>query len=284
MKNHISTIILTLVVLISLTSLSAVFDDYEPSVRARGMGGAFNTTSDDATGIFYNPAGLVKSKGHVAISYTRLFNNDFSELKTGAFTMPISPKLGSIGVGFQAFDVDYLDVNLMSEKIYTLAHSFTLLKDVHSEFNFGYSANLYHLSLDRFGNETAFGVSIGGIATLHQRTRLAFSATNLNNPKIGENNREEIPQHLAIGIAYLPYTGVTTSIELKKPFGGTTEIHAGSEIAVHELLTLRLGVRNEPTSFSAGAMFNFMNIKVDYAYNTHSVLSGTHHFGVGYGF
>jgi hypothetical protein len=248
------------------------------------MGGAFYSVSDDANGVFYNPAGLIKSKEHVSVSYARLFSNDFQILKTAAFTMPLPGKAGAVGIGIQALDVEYLDVNLMSEQIYSLSHSFTLMKDVHSEFHLGYTANIYHLTMERFGNETSFGVDLGALVILHHRTRLGFAVSNLNNPKIGENNRHELPQRLAMGITYNPYYGVNTSIELKKPFGEATQIHGGIEVEVHPMLDLRVGLRNHPASFSCGATFNVRNIIIEYALGTHSVLNNTHHFGIGYGF
>ena len=280
--KHIITILV--VCWVFSATLNAVFDDYEPSVRARGIGGAFYSLSDDANGIFYNPAGLIKSDEHISISYARIFSNDFQVLKTAAFTMPLPARAGSIGIGLQAMDVDYLDVNLMSEKVYQIAHSFTLMKDVHSEFHLGYGGSIYHLSMEGFGSEAAFGLNLGALVILHHRTRLGFAVTNLNNPKIGENNRHELPQRLAMGITYNPYPGVTTSFELKKPFGEATQIHTGTEVEVHPLLTLRLGLRNHPASFSCGASFKVNNFSVDYALNTHSVLRNTHHFGIGYGF
>ena len=281
MKNIITILI---VCWVFSTTLNAVFDDYEPSVRARGMGGAFYSLSDDASGIFYNPAGLIRSQEHVTISYTRIFGNDFQVLKTAAFTMPLPARAGSIGLGLQALDVDYLDVNLMSEKVYSIAHSFTLMSDVHSSFHVGYSGNVYHLTMDRFGNETAFGLNLGALVILHHRTRLGFAVDNINNPKIGENNKHEIPQRLAMGLTYNPYPGVSTSFELKKPFAQATQIHTGAEVEVHKLLTLRVGLRNHPASFSCGATIKYQDINIDYGLNTHSVLKNTHHFGIGYGF
>ena len=266
------------------TALNAVFDDYEPSVRARGLGGAFYSLSDDATGVFYNPAGLIKAPKHFTASYSRIFSNDFQILKTAAITMPLSARAGSIGVGIQAMDVEYLDVNLMSETVVSVAHSFTLMRDVHSEFHVGYAGNIYYLSMERFGSETAFGLDLGALVILHHRTRIGFAVTNLNNPKIGYNNQHEIPQKLAMGITYNPYHGVNTTLELKKPFGEATQIHSGAEVEVHRMLTLRVGLRNHPGSFSCGAAFNIYDFVVDYALNTHSVLNNTHHFGIGYKF
>ncbi|MCK4653108.1 MAG: hypothetical protein KAU01_01530 [Candidatus Cloacimonetes bacterium] len=264
-------------------SLSAVFDDYEPSPRARAMGGAFYSNSDDANGIFYNPAGLNKAGNNLMIGYTKIFSNDFQILNTVALSMELPKKFGTICIGLQSMDVDFQDVNLMSEKLYALAHSFTLLKDVHSEIDIGYTFNMYHLSINSFGDQPAFGINIGALAVLHQRTRIGFAVSNLNNPKVGEDSSHELPQKMAMGISYLPYTDVITSLELKKTLGGETEIHAGTEVKIINMLALRFGVRSQPTSYSMGAEFNLYNISINYAYNTHTI-DVTHHFGVGYKF
>ena len=283
MKKIIKIAVLLLVSL----NLLAVFDDYEPSPRARAMGGTFYSTSDDANGIFYNPAGLSLAENNLAVGYTKLFGNDFQVLNTVAFTMELPKNFGKLGLGLLSMDVDYLDVNLMSEKIYALAHSITLLQDVHSSIYLGYVANFYHLSINSFGDQTAFGLNLGALAILHQRTRLGFAISNLNNPKIGEDNLHNLPRKIGIGISYLPYEGVSTSLELKKTLGdrvkSETEIHAGTEIEVLKSLVLRFGVRNKPSSYSMGAKFELFDVYIDYAYNTH-ILDATHHFGIGYKF
>ncbi len=272
-----------LVLLVAVVNLSAIFDDYEPSPRARGMGGAFYSQSDDANGIFYNPAGLNMASTSLMIGYSKLFGNDFQILNSVALTMELPRKFGILGIGLQSMDVDFQDVNLLSEKIYALAHSFRLMKDIHSEINLGYTFNMYHLSIDGFGDEPAFGMNLGVLATLHQRTKIGFTVTNLNNPKVGVDNSHELPQKMAMGISYLPYTNVVTALELKKSFAGETEIHAGTEVEVIDALTLLFGTLTKPASYSMGARFTLYNIIIDYAYNTHTI-DATHHFGVGYKF
>jgi len=280
MKNK-----LLLLIVISLISfnLIASFDDYEPSPRARGMGGAFYSTSDDANAVFYNPAGLEFSSNNMLVSFTQLFGCDFAELNTVAFSMKLPNNFGTIGVGLLSMDVDYLGVNLTSEKIYSISHSFNLMKDIHSQLNFGYTANLYHLDISTNGNQTEFGLNVGALATLHTRTKIGFTFYNINNPKMGKDHSQDLPQRMAMGISYDPYQDVTTSVELKKSLDGNTEIHAGTEIKVINMLTIRLGTRTNPNSFSAGARFDLYNLIIDYAANTHT-MGITHHFGVGYKF
>ena len=276
--------------IVSIVSLSAeIFADYEPSPRARAMGGAYYSVSDDANAVFYNPAGLTLAGNNLMISYTNRFGNDFERLNTIGLSMELPKKFGTLGIGLHAFDVDFQDVNLMSEKIYALAHSLTILKDVHSEVYCGYTVNMYHLSIQSFGSQPSFGFNLGLLAILHQRTRLGFSVSNLNNPKVGEDNSHELPQKLGMGISYIPYEDVITSFELKKTAGDDetgesgTEIHTGIECRIYKMLSLRFGARNKPTSYSMGARFELFDIMIDYAFNTH-IIGDTHHFGIGYKF
>jgi len=276
--------ILTVLCLVFLVvNLAAIFDDYEPSARARAMGGAYYSVCDDANAVFYNPAGLNSSANNIIIGYSKIFDNDFQVLNTVALSMQLPRKLGTLGIGLQSMDVDFLDVSILSEKIYALSHSFNILNDIHSNLDIGYTFNMYHLSIDGFGEQPAFGINLGALATVHQRTQIGFTITNLNNPSVGEDNAHDLPQKMSIGISYHPYTDVITSLELKKTMNSKTEIHAGAEAKIVEMLTLRCGVRSEPTSYSMGARFDMYNIVVDYGFNTHTIDS-THHFSIGYKF
>ena len=282
-------LIILFAIVFSIISLNAIFKDYTPSVAARGMGGAFYSSGDDVTSIFYNPACLVLTEDQVKFGYTRLFNEKFMVNKTFSFSYDI-PKFGKAGFAIQAFDVEYLDEDLMSEKIFTLAHSFKLLKDYSSELYFGYTANMYTLDIMDNSNAASFGLNIGMLGILYKRTQIGFAITNINKPEIGKSH-EEIPQKMAIGITYLPYSGVKTSIELKKELNSEfsseydkTEIHSGLEVELFEVLALRAGVSNNPYSLSFGFGVNAKDVLVDYAYNTHSNLNGTHHISVGYQF
>jgi len=274
-------IVLCLVLLVA--HLAAIFDDYEPSPRARAMGGAFYSVSDDANAIFYNPAGLNSAENNIIIGYSKVMSNDFQVLNTVTLSFQLPRKFGTLGIGLQSLDVDFQDVNLMSEKIYALSHSFNILNDIHSNFDIGYTLNMYHLSFEGFGEQPAFGINLGALATVHQRTQIGFTITNLNNPSVGEDNAHDLPQKMAMGISYHPYTDVITSLELKKTLNGKTEIHAGTEVKVTEMLYLRCGVRSEPTSYSMGARFDMYNIIIDYGFNTHTI-DATHHFSIGYKF
>ena len=128
------------------------------------------------------------------------------------------------------------------------------------------------------------GIDVSALAILHQRTRFGFSVTNLNNPKLGINNQDEIPRKMAMGISYVPYEGVITSIEMKKDFAQETEFMAGVESKLFDSFSVRAGVHQNPATWSAGARFHLSGVNLDYAYTHHTVLDGTHFLSIGYSY
>ena len=270
--------------LIPATMLLAVYDDYQPSAIARGLGGAYTAVSRDANAIFYNPAGLVNTTLSAKLGFSQLYNQDFSELKTVALGYKLPQKLRTVALGIRAMDVDYEDVYLMSEQVYSLAHSFYLLQDIHSQISFGYTGNFYLLSMDGEDDDTALGLDLGAMAVLHTRTRLAFAVTNINKAKMGDENQIDLPSKLALGISYIPYDKVTTSIEVKKDFAKETEFMGGVEAHLFEPLAIRFGVHQNPATYNAGLSIYIRDLELDYSYTYHSVLPGTHYFSLGYNF
>lgn len=277
-------LIIISLILIQSALLLAVFDDYQPSARARGMGNAYTAVADDANALFYNPAGLTSTRYGVKFGFANLFNQEFSEYKTVALGAQLPAKLGTLAVGARVMDVDFEDFTLMSEQIWSIGHGITLVKDVHSEISVGYVGNFYNLSMDGEEDDTAIGLDFGVLALLHGRTKFGFAVTNVNKAKMGRENQIDLPNKLALGISYTPYDRVTTSIEIKKDFAHETEFMGGVEARVFEPLALRFGVHQNPATYNAGASFYVENMEVDYTYTHHAVLEGTHYFSLGYKF
>jgi len=275
-------IILISVLIINVSLLLAVFDDYQPSARARAMSNAFVAISDDANGVFYNPAGIFFAPNSASVGMTQLYGYNFSELKTGSLVYKLPKNYGTLGIGAKFFDVDYEDYTLLSENHLVLAHGFNLMQDIHSALHVGWSANLYSLTMDGYGDDNAFGLNLGAVATLHQRTRFGFSVANLNNPKMGVNNQHNLPRKFSMGIAYQPYDQVTTSVEMKKDFAEDTEFMGGVELKLFEPLYLRAGVHQNPATWSAGASFRLIGIILDYSFTKHTVLNDTHFLNISY--
>jgi len=277
-------ILIISLILIPTAMLLAVFNDYQPSARARGMGGAFTGVADDVNSLFFNPAGIVGSKFEAKAGFANLYGQKFTEFKTLAVGTELPYKLGNLAIGARMLDVDFEDVSLSSEQILSLGHGFTLQKDIHSEINLGYSLNFYNLAFYEEEDDSAVGIDMGLTALLHGRTKLGFAVTNLNKAKMGFENQIDLPNKLALGIAYMPYDGVTTSFEVKKDFAAETEFMGGVEARLLDPLTIRFGVHQNPATYSAGATFEVEGIQLDYSFTYHSVLDPTHYINLGYKF
>jgi len=284
MRFTMKKILLITIIIIQSALLLAVFDDYQPSAVARGMGGAFTAVANDANALFYNPAGLTSTTFGVKFGFANLYGQDFSEYKTAAIGYQLPSNFGTVALGARMMDVGFEDTCLMSEQIWSLGHGITLLKDIHSEISLGYTGNFYNLSLDGEKDDSAIGVDLGIVALLHGRTKFAFAVTNINKAKMGAENQIDLPNKLALGIAYTPYDMVTTSVELKKDFGSETEFMGGVEARPFEPLAIRFGVHQNPATYNAGASFYVRNVVVDYSFTYHAVLPSTHYFNLGYNF
>ncbi len=275
-------VLLAIVIIIQVTLVFGIFDDYQPSARARAMGNAYVSVSDDPNAVFYNPAGLTLVSPGGTIGFTQLNGMSFTELKTGSVVNTLPRKFGSVALGVQMFDVDFEDVNLLAEQKWTLAHGFTLLDDIHSTIRIGWAMNLFYISMEGFDSDTAMGVDIGALATLHQRTRFGFAVTNFNQPSVGANNQHKLPRNLKAGISYMPYDQVITSIEMKKDFAEDTEFMGGVEVKMFEPLSIRAGVHQNPSTWSAGLGYQMAGVKLDYSFTRHAVLNDTHFLNIGY--
>jgi hypothetical protein len=283
-EDNMKKIILLAILIASASLLPAIFNDYQPSARARAMSGAYVAVSDDANGVFFNPAGIFTASAGASVGMAQLNGQSFTELKTGSLVYPLPRQLGVVGIGAKFFDVDYEDYTLMSESHLTLAHSFRLMEDIHSSLNVGWSANLYNVSMDGYDDDTAYGINIGAMATLHQRTKFGFAVSNLNHPRVGTDNRHDIPRKFSMGISYIPYDQVITTIEMKKDFAEDTEFMAGVELMLFEPLYLRAGVHQNPATWSTGASFRMIGIILDYSFTQHTVLEPTHYLNISYEF
>ncbi len=269
---------------------AGVFDNLILSPRARAMGGAFVAGSDDETAIFTNPAGLADQASiGVYGSYVDLFGYPYFDLGSLSAVMPT--RHGTVGFGARVFKVHQNDVDLAKEYTITLGQGFSLMKDIHSSLAFGYAANLYGLSFDApsvsgedLGSANAVGFDVGVLGTLRGRTRFGFFMKNINNPKMGGSDTEDLPQWFTAGVAYSPYGGVTTSLELQKQDDEDLRACFGIESEVTDFVTVRAGLQNNPNRVSAGFGAIWQAVRVDYSYTSHATLPGSHHFGLGVAF
>ncbi len=268
----------------------AAFEDIEVSPRARAMGGAWTALRDDAYAVFHNPASLAwAGRIQAGASTVRPFGYDFSSQSTAAGAMALPERWGGLGAGVRAFGVEYLGESLEQETTFGIAHGVHILRDRQSELAVGWAVDFYSLDFGRSvtgidpGSATTFGLSVGAVAVVRERTRIGFHALNFNNPTIGDRDKEELRRRVAAGISYAPYPGVETVLEIANELGEAVQYRGGTEFELAEFLWARAGIKSDPSVFTAGVGLRWMGVQLDYGFSTGGgVLGETHHFGVGY--
>jgi hypothetical protein len=268
---------------------SAFFDNTMVSPRARAMGESAVAVPDGAYAAFLNPGmlgGLEHGQG--AASYVQPFRLGFTDFLYGGAGIPLSEKYGSLGVALSHFSVGFQDTSLLKETQVSVAHGFKLYGDYHSRIDFGYAVNMYRVELGETisgldpGSDTAFGIDLGFMMTLHKRTRLGFQIKNLNNPQIGLDN-EELRRRLIAGVSYEPYDGVITTFEFVNELEEKVQYHGGVEMAIITNFALRAGVLTNPNKITGGFGYAFKGFGFDYGFSTGGgTLDGTHQFGLNF--
>lgn len=268
----------------------SAFEDIEVSPRARAMGGAWSALRDDAYGVFHNPATLAwAGRLQAGASTVRPFGYDFSSQNTAVAGFALPGRWGGIGAGVRAFGVEYMGESLEQENTFTIAHGFELRGDRQSRLAVGWAVGLYSLEFGRSvtgidpGDATALGLSVGALAEVRNRTRIGFHALNFNNPNIGDRDHEELGRRVSVGVSYAPYSGVETVMEIASELGEAVQYRGGAEFQVAEFLSLRAGVKSNPSVFTTGLGLRWTGIQLDYGFSTGGgVLGDTHHLGIGY--
>lgn len=271
--------------LLASASSAYVFDTPDVSSKARGMGGAWVASGDDASAIFYNPACLVEVKSrNLYASMFRPNGQEFANLSYIAYSMPL-PGSQRLGVGFRWFAVEYQEVKLLTESTLSFAYALQLLSDIHSSLYMGGVANIYSLDLGPtsdldLGSQSTVGIDLGVMGVLRDRTRIGLFFKNINEPTMGDTRREPLPQWLVAGVSYRPYFGVVTELDIRSVRGEQAEVHMGMEFEATDFLKMRFGFQTEPHSMTGGFSIGSRGFALDYSYSSHTVLPGTHHFGL----
>ena len=282
---------LTFICILAALGLSAgaalaAFEDMPVSPRARAMGEAGSAVVDGAYATYLNPAHLGSTTtGSIAASYVKPFQLTFADYYHLGSAVAISPENGAFGVSLTQFKVEHEGVKLLEESRIALGYGKTVYSDMHSQVDMGASVNMYHLKFGETtsgidpGNDSALGIDLGLLVTVHKRTKLGVMIKNVNNAQIGIDE-EELAHRVVAGISYQPYDGVITTFEFDNELGQDTQYHGGMEFYAAEGFALRAGIVTNPNKLTAGFGYSLDRFSLNYGFSTGGgTLESTHQFG-----
>lgn len=274
------------------------FLNWGVGARAIAMGKTSSALSDDASAIYWNPAGLQLTSGWDISAMHALIFEDRSENYFGV-VHPIS-KL-TVGFGWLNFGVgdiqqragngDLISTFSDAENAFMLGAGLPVVATTGFEFNLGMTIKYFNHSL--FNNRaTGWGADFGSLISIHRDgfvKKLSFAVVAQNlGAKVkwdtDSDHEDDIPTTLRFGsAAELKTVPVIIALDIAKPEHQEMEIHTGAEYAVQKF-ALRVGL--DDMSLTAGAGFGFelkqFDLVIDYAYTDDDISDkGLHFFSVG---
>ena len=257
--------------------------------RAIAMGSAFVAAADDASALYWNPAGL----GDVERSVLQL--NQSGDLVLGfresylAMAVP-SWRWGTMGLTLRQFGVGGIEQR--DDRNVLLSSD---LRDSETEMAMGFGRrigaairvggalkiqrqSLAGLSASGVGADIGVRVSPPGI----ERMSIGLAVRNALPPSI-RLDREALsdPMTVRTGIGYrMPLAGVAgvlAEVDVEKAAASAARLHAGIEYHVVEMATLRAGLNGNLLTAGTGLQWNKFNL--DYAFENNA-LGAAHRLGV----
>ena len=288
--------------------------------RATAMGDAFVAIADDASALYWNPAGLVFAKQNEVMFSHNKWVADISQEFIGAF-YKLSPN-DVLGISLTSLHMEDMkvtnEVNPFGTGQYfsygDIALTLTYSKKMTDQFSFGGSIRYVEETLDVL-KMRGIMIDLGtmywtGLGT----TRFAVTITNFGNELApygevklwGDRTGGEVklwgdrtvtkwqsfspPTMFRIGFAFEPWqtdrNRVTASVQLNHPNDNSENVSIGAEYSYNELLNIRGGykVNSDEQNFTAGAgvklPLGIANVAVDYAFAQFSRLGSTHRFSI----
>lgn len=280
--------------------------------RATAMGESFVALSDDASGLYWNPAGIVRAEGTQFIFSHNEWVVDIKHEFAG-LVYHLSPS-DAIGVSFTALHME--DMAVTTEfmpfgtgeyfTVGSLALAVTYSRQMTEQFSFGGTVRYIEETLDKLKMR---GIMID-LGTLYYTglgtSRFAVAITNFGNDIApdgdvvlwGEREKSNWqsfspPTMFRIGFAIEPYMTtehrVTTSLQLNHPNDNSENVAVGAEYAFDEMFFLRGGykfnVDEQDVSFGAGVKIpaGIADVTVDYSFANFDRLGSAHRFSISLG-
>ncbi len=248
--------------------------------RATGMGGAFVGTADDASALYWNPAGIARSGDiQVLLMHTRWLAD--LKFNFAGFTLPLGA-FGTLGASLTYLDYGEMAVRTTDQPDGTgeifnssdLAVGLSYARSLTDRFSVGFNVkyitqSIWHENADGFAID--FGtLFITGLHGLRIGATLSNFGTDMRmegkdllvyqdiNPNILGNN-DRIPADLQTGEWALPLTfqfglamepwksplhRLTIAADAIHPSDNTESINLGMEYGFREMLFLRAGYRD----------------------------------------
>jgi hypothetical protein len=225
----------------------------EQGVRGIGMGGAQTAVADDASSVYWNPAGLAHASfREVNVSQAKFIENTNSQFLSAV--LPVSAGVGSFGASFTYFTIPGIDgydaagvsAGKLTANYYagSLAYGRMLMPHLSGGVNVKFiGAKL----------ATESGQLVAGDAGLQFRQNgvgVGISLQNMGGKFPIGGSSQFLPFNIRAGVSYQLHKRFILAFEEEKPRDEAYRLHLGGEWKVNTAFTLRAGYEQIPNAGS----------------------------------
>lgn len=281
--------------------------------RANAMAESFAAVGNDASALFYNPAGITQfDKNEIAFSHETWFIGLQHDFLGAVYHLDEQNSFGISAISLQSDDMpvttEYAPTGTGAYFKYgDMAVAATYARKMTSQFSFGVSVKYIYETLGEV-NLNGFLIDLGtyywtGLGT----TRFAVAVSNFGGQLTPNGSVELVdgttvskfqsfspPTIFRIGFAFEPYQDktnrVTASAQLNHPADNSENVSLGAEYSFKESFFLRGGYRInvDEQKFSVGAGVKidakFALAEFDYSFTPYERLGDVHRFSLNLGF
>jgi outer membrane protein OmpA-like peptidoglycan-associated protein len=263
--------------------------------RASAMGETFTALADDATAIFWNPAGLGRIKN---LEFFLAHQEWFQDIRDEYASMVLPAGTGRLGLGLTYSGTTGIEVwgpdNRRGEIGTTSNHVGVLNAAYGAALNERYSVGAGAKVLyDHLGSGSSFGFGggfdLGGMMRVRPDVSIGLSAQNLGAAWYRDNPYTWIlPMTFRLGGAY-QRENLNAAAELVLPIDNSPSLHLGGEYTALNILTFRAGFKTGPQDISTLSVLSGLTLglgarlgrfAVDYAFVPYGTLGMTHRVGL----
>lgn len=255
--------------------------------RPTSLANSFTAIANDASAIFYNPAGLSSvDKLQVLGMYSNLFGN-IEGMNYGNIGVAKGFEFGTMGLGIiysSVSDIPYVEsVTGPSGETFSDNEMAVLLsysKKVTENLQIGINGKFIRHSIAGF-ESSGFGFDVALLTVVNEKFRAGIMIQDAIGPVIKLNGREDTYiSKFKIGFAYNPISVLTISPEIMVTGNKKMLFSIGSEYDVYKnMIKLRGGYNTVQEVPSFGIGIKYSQINLDYSYSRNGDLGNVSKFG-----
>jgi tetratricopeptide (TPR) repeat protein len=258
--------------------------------RAMGMGNGYTALAEDATAIYYNPAGMPYLQSQqISFLHTALFEGTIYDYLSYVYPFSGAGSFGIAGMRLGTDDIGRRDAVSDLGRFSSARMQFLLsyAQRFGNRYSAGVNIKLVHHSIADYG-AYGYGFDLAGRATITEHLRAGILLQDLIGARVKlATVTERTPFTFRAGLAYLiqpddsPFSG-TLVFDIDKPEHRNVKVRTGFEVSHSSGLSLRTGYDRDNVTMGLGIRYH--QLTFDYAYKFMDHLSDSHRFSLSFDF